>query len=225
MKGPEAEVEEQHTVKVAMLGESGVGKTCIIERYVSDMFNEYSEPTKGAAFKVKTIRSNDGKIELKLNIWDTAGQEIYRSLAPFYYKDADAIVVVYDITNQKSFEALDFWLGELKQHAPKDCLLTLVGNKSDKLDEEKVSPSTAKNLADSRNASHFTVSAKENLAINQVFLDIVARKHPNLCDQLGLKGTQSQIDSDIISGPKSVDGVKIKPNRKKDDKNGGCCHK
>ena len=210
------------TIKVAMLGESGVGKTCIIDRYASNTFNEYSEPTKGASFKSKTIKAKDGTVEVKLHMWDTAGQEIYRSLAPFYYKDADAVIVVYDITSQKSFDALGFWISEWKQHSPQNCLLTIVGNKSDKIEEEKVSPASGKALADEKNATHYTVSAKENLNINEVFLDIIARRLPTMRDKFGLEGAASGIDSDIISGPEK-NKVKLKNKNKDSPQKKPCC--
>lgn len=171
---------KRYTIKCALLGESGVGKTCVLERYVNDAYSETSDPTRGAMFKAKWITPHDKKAEVKVLLWDTAGQEIYRSLASFYYKDADAIVIVYDITNKKSFESLNYWMGEVHQNAPKDCIIAIAGNKCDCIEQEQVTPEEALNFAKENNADHHLISAKEDTNIKEMFLDIVFKKHPLL---------------------------------------------
>ena len=122
-------MENKSNMKIVMLGESGVGKTCILNRYINNTFEAIGS-TSYAKFQSKVLYSSDNQYELKQTIWDTAGQEIYRSLAPFYYKDADGVVLVYDITNETSFNELSYWLDEVKENGKSDVLITVAGNKS-----------------------------------------------------------------------------------------------
>ena len=107
---------EEKVYKIVMLGDAGVGKTCIVNRYVKNQFSD-TESTLGANYSAKTIQIQpDGvlkAVKAKLQIWDTAGGEQFRSLAPIYYKGADAVCLVYDSTNQDSFESLNYWIEEL----------------------------------------------------------------------------------------------------------------
>ena len=113
------------TYKVVILGDSSVGKSSIINRYINKVFNDYNEPTIGAAFFTVIINKN-----IQLEIWDTAGQERYKSLAPMYYRGSHAAFVVYDITNKNSFNNALKWIDELKMITD-GCLIYLIGNKSD----------------------------------------------------------------------------------------------
>ena len=108
--------------KVVIIGESGVGKTCIISRFINDTFNPGQVPTLSASFVEKNIefKEYDGKI-IKFLIWDTAGQERFRSIGKIFYNDAKAIIMVYDITNEKSFEEIkNYWYNQILEHSPKD---------------------------------------------------------------------------------------------------------
>ena len=116
------------TLKVALLGDSGVGKSSLVARIQSDAFADDQEPTIGASFHVHQCRS--GTTEYTLEIWDTAGQERYRSLAPLYYRNADALVVVYDVTSPRTEQAALVWIAKLRETNPKS-VVALVGNKSD----------------------------------------------------------------------------------------------
>ena len=213
-------------MKVAMLGESGVGKTCIINRYVSNTFKA-TESTKGASFKPRTLSSPDGKVEIRQMIWDTAGQEIYRSLASFYYRDADAVVLVYDITNQKSFEALSYWTGEIKQNGKQDVILAVVGNKSDRVEEEAVDVSLARQFAKDNKGNFFLVSAKDNLNVSEMYVDLAIRKFPHLKKvfSVGEGEEASGPIKTINNGRRSTVRVKLQSEEKsaarKKDK--GCC--
>ena len=107
--------------KVVLLGESGVGKTSIIARYITNTFKSQNLPTTGANFVSKTIILEDENKSIKFELWDTAGQERYRSLAKVFYKNAAVCVLVYDITRKTSFDAIkNYWVKELKENAPKD---------------------------------------------------------------------------------------------------------
>ena len=172
--------EVVRSMKIAMLGESGVGKTCIIERYFEDTFNECSVSTKGASLKSKVLKSADEQYEVKQLVWDTAGQEMYRSLAPFYYKDADVVIFVYDITNRQSYDGLNYWIDEVKQNGQTSTLFTIAGNKCDDIDNEKVEVNEAKAYAKQNNASLFLASAKDNVNVREMFTEAVIREFPEL---------------------------------------------
>ena len=210
--------------KIALLGEAGVGKTCIAERYSEDVFNEYSVSTTGAAYRVKKLRLCSGKVGVMLNIWDTAGQEVYRSLAPFYCKDADAVIVVYDLTRPQSLEAVSYWVQQVQQNAQKDCLITIAGNKCDCLCGEKVNENSIKALAQSANAGLFTVSAKENINIKKMFMDIVLRKLPWIRTELGYEGDAKALNAEIGSkkSPKKI-RLKSLEREKLERHHGGKC--
>ncbi len=106
--------------KVVLLGESGVGKTSIISRYISDSFQSSSMATTGASFAAKTMEFENHNKNLKFEIWDTAGQEKYRALTKIFYKDASIAILVYDITRKESFDEIkNYWTEQLKEHAPK----------------------------------------------------------------------------------------------------------
>jgi small GTP-binding protein len=114
--------EGAQTCKVVLLGESGVGKTCIIARFINNTFEENLISTTGASYAGKTMTFDEfGGKSIKFEIWDTAGQEKYRSLTKIFYKDAGAAILVYDITRKESFDELQkYWLNQIKDFAPKD---------------------------------------------------------------------------------------------------------
>ncbi len=116
-----ADSEGALTCKVVLIGESGVGKTSIISRYMSNTFKSQLMSTPGANFVKKNVIMEDENKSINFEIWDTAGQERYRSLAKVFYKNATVCVLVYDITRNSSFEAIkNYWIKEIKENAPKD---------------------------------------------------------------------------------------------------------
>ena len=120
-------------LKLVMIGDSGVGKTNILSRYLNNEFSLTSKATVGVEFGSTIVKKN-GKL-IKLQIWDTAGQERYKSITSAYYKGAKGAFVVYDITNKKTFKNIDKWIVELKANGNQDILVILIGNK---LDLEKI---------------------------------------------------------------------------------------
>ena len=116
------ELEGTVNCKVVLIGESGVGKTSIIARYTTNTFESRMLATPGANFVTKNLMMEEENKIIKFEIWDTAGQEKYRSLAKVFYKDAAACVLVYDVTRKSSFEQLkEYWIKEIKEYGPKDC--------------------------------------------------------------------------------------------------------
>ena len=160
-------------VKVVLLGDAGVGKSSLVLRFVTNSFDKYSESTIGASFMSKLLLVDGAPI--KYQIWDTAGQEKYHSLAPMYYRGAAAAIIVYDITRASSFQTLKNWVRELQQLGPENIVLAVCGNKSDLEEKREVSTAEAKAYAAEIGALFLEASAKLNKNVLDVFTDISKR--------------------------------------------------
>mmetsp|Transcript_7434 Transcript_7434/g.10062 ORF Transcript_7434/g.10062 Transcript_7434/m.10062 type:complete len:210 (+) Transcript_7434:105-734(+) len=158
------------TFKVVLLGEGRVGKTSLVVRYVQNSFNETQPATIQASFLNKRI-TVDGKT-INLAIWDTAGQERFDALGPIYYRDADAALLVFDITDVDSFQRVKKWVRELKKMADKDLVVVVAGNKVDRERERQVGAEEAEAYAASIQAPLLHTSAKINKGVDQAFLHI-----------------------------------------------------
>ena len=163
-------MEEPESVKVVLLGESGVGKTSIISQFTTNKFNPRCATSVSAQFISKMVEFPEYKKIIKFDIWDTVGQEKYRSLAKIFYKDAKIIIFVYDITTEFSFNALkDFWYRETINNADNDPIFALVANKIDLYQESQVDNSVGRAFADEINAIFQTTSAMSNSGISTLF--------------------------------------------------------
>jgi small GTP-binding protein len=162
--------------KVVLVGESGVGKSSLTLRFVTGSFTEATLSTIGASFMSKTIETLDPEpLSIKLNIWDTAGQEKYRSLAALYYRGASCAVLVYDITDRDTFQhAQNYWMSELKTECGTNLVLAVVGNKSDLSLQRVVSIDEGRELAERNNATFFETSALDDVNIVQLFSHLAA---------------------------------------------------
>ena len=155
-------------VKIALLGSTGVGKTCIIKRYAEDTYEEDGISTPGGCYYEKIITINEKK--LKIELWDTAGQEKYRALGKHFYKDAYIVCLVYDITKESSFEDLkNIWYNDLINNGAEYNILAVVGNKSDDFENEQIKEEKAREYAEKINASYFLTSAKTGDGIDKLF--------------------------------------------------------
>ncbi|XP_062843883.1 ras-related protein Rab-31 [Trichomycterus rosablanca] len=164
-------------LKVCLLGDTGVGKSSIVCRFVQDHFDHNISPTIGASFLTKTVPCGN---ELhKFLIWDTAGQERFHSLAPMYYRGSAAAVIVYDITKLDSFHTLKKWVKELKEHGPEDIVVAIAGNKNDLGDIREVPTSDAKEFAESIAAIFIETSARNAVNVEEIFQSI-SRQIPPL---------------------------------------------
>lgn len=159
--------------KVVLLGDSGVGKTCIISRYISGTFDANSATTNGASYASKIVKYEKLGKSLSLDIWDTAGQEKYKALTKFFYKDAAVAILVYDITRKESFDNVkDYWYNQLQQNGDKNIVLGIAGNKCDLYEQEAVPENEAREFADKIGAIFELTSAQNNTGINELFLDV-----------------------------------------------------
>ena len=161
--------------KLVLLGDSAVGKSCLVVRFVRDEFFEFQEPTIGAAFLTQTVSVDDATV--KFEIWDTAGQERYRSLAPMYYRGAAAAIVVYDITKKDSFTGAKTWVKELQRRGDPNVVIALAGNKSDMENKRKVQTEEAKAYAEENEIIYMETSAKTAVNVRNLFMEI-AKKLP-----------------------------------------------
>ena len=157
--------------KVTLIGDSGVGKSSIIGRYVSGIFMENDSSTAGANFTQKIFEKNGKKV--RLNIWDTAGQEKYRALGQNFYKDSYIICIVYDVTSKQSFKDIkEIWYPDVLKYGEKYHIISIVGNKCDKYDVEEVSEEDAQSYAEEIKAKFFLVSALNGNGIDTMFQNL-----------------------------------------------------
>ena len=159
--------EPSHTFKILTIGESGVGKTCILRRFVENKFLKSHLATIGIDFRTKVIRVS-GK-DIKLKIWDTAGQERYHNITSQIYKGSDGIVLVYDVNDEVSFSKIKDWIEQIKSNISEgDISLVLLGNKCD-IVERAVSQQRGQEMAESLQISYFETSALNGTGINEAF--------------------------------------------------------
>lgn len=160
----------QHLFKVIVVGAGKVGKTSLTIRFAEDRFRESYLPTLGVDFMTRNLTVN--KANVKLQLWDTGGQEFVMSLLPFYFSGAAGGVLVYDITNRNSFNSLDYWLKQIRQNAG-EVPVVLAGNKVDIADQRKVSTEEAQAFAADKNLIYLETSAKTGVSVPDLFEGIV----------------------------------------------------
>lgn len=198
--------------KLVLLGDSAVGKSSLVLRFVKKQFFEYQESTIGAAFLTQTIQLNDAIV--KFEIWDTAGQERYHSLAPMYYRGAAAAVVVYDITNRQSFLRAKSWIKELQRQGNPNIVIALSGNKLDLADARQVETEEAKSYAEENNIFFVETSAKTNHMVNEMFKTIAIKLPKAAAGGAGGAGGRTNGGNIVINPEDDV---------QKEKKAGGCC--
>jgi len=164
--------EYDYLFKLLLIGDSGVGKSCLLLRFADDTYTESYISTIGVDFKIRTI-TLDGKT-IKLQIWDTAGQERFRTITSSYYRGAHGIIVVYDVTDQVSFNNVKQWMTEIQRYACDSVCRLLVGNKSDLVEKKVVDGSVAKEYADSQRIPFLETSAKNSSNVEQAFMTMAA---------------------------------------------------
>jgi small GTP-binding protein len=168
-------------LKLVVVGNASVGKTCIAKVATSGEFPEESVATLGASYvsKLVTVSGHD----IRLQIWDTAGQERYRGMTPMYFRSANVAMVCYAINEQETFDAVDGWVMSLKENAPPDILFFLVGNKCDLETHRQVRMEAAQQKAKAIGATFYEVSAKTGDRVEELFIEMAktfleARRDP-----------------------------------------------
>merc|ERR1712230_82195 len=159
-------------IKLLLIGDSGVGKSCCLLRFSEDSFTPSFITTIGIDFKIRTIEL-DGK-RVKLQIWDTAGQERFRTITTAYYRGAMGILLVYDVTDERSFNNIRTWFSNVEQHATEGVNKILIGNKCDWEDRRVVSTERGQQLADELGIPFLEVSAKSNINVEKAFFSLAS---------------------------------------------------
>lgn len=154
--------------KLVLIGDSGVGKSCLLLRFADDNFTDSYISTIGVDFRFRTINIQDKTV--KLQIWDTAGQERFRTITSAYYRGADGIIMVYDVTSSESFDHVEEWLSEVDRYANENTSKLLVGNKADLIEEKVVPEEDAQRFAENIGISFLETSAKTATNVDTAFL-------------------------------------------------------
>jgi len=198
--------EYDYVFKLVLIGDSGVGKSCLLLRFADDTYTESHISTIGVDFKIRTIQL-DGKT-IKLQIWDTAGQERFRTITSSYYRGAHGIIVVYDTTDSETFEHVKTWLHEIDRYASENVNKLLVGNKSDLTSKRQVETEAAKEFAGSVSIPFLETSAKNATNVEDAFMTMAG-----------------EIKKRMASTPSTSEGnKKITVGGKTEAvKSGGCC--
>jgi len=200
-------------IKLMMIGDQAVGKTALLVRYADDDFNEVLLPTIGIDFKIKTIDLKGKRV--KLQIWDTAGQERFRTITQAYYRGAMGILLIYSVTDTKSWSNVRNWVRNIESNAPQTVNKILVGNKCDLSAQRQVSTQQGQQLAREYDIRFFETSARANVNVQEAFLTLAT----DVCDRLAASGAGAPGDA-------SSAGVSLAP-RPGDDSGGGarkgCC--
>lgn len=188
-------------MKIVLVGDTQVGKTCVLARLINKEFKFDSQATIGAAFQNYFLQIPTGSVQMQ--IWDTAGQEQYRSLAPMYYRAANVAIIFFDVTNQTSFQALQEWMDELAEKAPPQLHMVVVGNKID-LENRQITTKMAQQFATSHGAVLYKeTSAKTGEGVLELFTEIAKLKD----------------NTDTMMRRKETAVVSLNDDKKK----GGCC--
>ncbi|KAL4230870.1 Ras-related protein Rab-30 [Mactra antiquata] len=163
----------KYLFKIVLIGEAGVGKTCLVRRFTQGLFPPGQAATIGVDFMIKTVEIEGDKV--KLQIWDTAGQEKFRSITQSYYRAAHGLILVYDVCSQRTFDALPQWLTDIDSFANEKVLSYLVGNKIDRGDAREIPTHVGEQFAERYEMKYIETSAKEADNVDKLFLDIASR--------------------------------------------------
>ncbi|OHT15806.1 Ras-related protein Rab-18A [Tritrichomonas foetus] len=197
------------SAKIVLLGESGVGKTALLSRYVVDTFTPDVPQTVAASFQSKQICLDGQKIDLA--IWDTAGQEVYRTLTPMYYRDAQMALIVYSVDDETSFKSLSEWVSQVKEMSP-DVVISICGNKTD-LPNRTVKFDEAMSLAESLNVSYVEASAMNGNGVDIAFESMIS-------SYLNLVQTTQKKNLKRVG---TLESVNVSQETQKNEKK-KCCH-
>jgi len=197
-------------IKLLLIGDSGVGKSCLLLRFAEDSFAPSFITTIGIDYKIRTVEL-DGK-KIKLQIWDTAGQERFRTITTAYYRSAMGVLLVYDVTDDKSFANIKNWIRNIEQHAVENINKVLVGNKCDLVDKRIIDTARGKALADEFKIAFYETSAKNSINVEDAFISLARDVKKRIIDT-AKPSTNENTGNSIKPGSLST-----QPTQKK-----GCC--
>ncbi|KAG1667349.1 hypothetical protein FOA52_001407 [Chlamydomonas sp. UWO 241] len=214
-----ARIQGEHVIKLLLVGDSGVGKSCLLLRFSDDTFTSSFITTIGIDFKIKKLLLDDKWV--KLQMWDTAGQERFRTITSAYYRGAMGIVLVYDITDETSFNNIRVWMKNIEEHASENVNKVLVGNKSDVADSRRaVSFEEGKALADEYGIGFFETSAKNDVCVEEVFSSVALQV---LARQAAAAGAGQDQGGALLGGRDVRLGTTRDPAGATKTGGGGCC--
>jgi len=190
--------------KLLLIGDSGVGKSCLLLRFADDTYTESYISTIGVDFKIRTVEL-DGKT-IKLQIWDTAGQERFRTITSSYYRGAHGIIIVYDITDVESFNNVRQWLFEIDRFASENVNKLLVGNKSDLVNKRVVTTETSKEFANSLDIPFLETSAKNATNVEEAFLTMAAQIKTRMASNTTKTISPNDRKNNVQVSGRSLDG-------------------
>ena len=212
------EVNFNYLLKYIIIGNSSVGKSCITMRYIHDSFNEEFKTTIGVEFGSKNVTIK-GKI-YKIQIWDTAGEETFRSITRAYYKNSVCACIVYDITNRNSFLDVKSWLDDCKKQSPKTVILVLIGNKIDLEEQREVSFEEGNKFAKDNNMLFFETSAKNGDNIENIFYNSAEIIDKNIAENYYDLNADNCGIKIGVNPPKAIS---LNEDNSTNDKNSGYC--
>ena len=178
-------------VKLVLVGDTTVGKTSLVKRYVLGTFDEVMQPTLGAAYTSRELQVKGKTVSVQM--WDTAGQERYKAMGPMYYHGVNVAFIVYSIDSRSSFESVDEWIHDIQGHSPRNVQLVLIGNKVDNFDHRVITSEEGSAKAESYSALFFEVSAKTGEGVSDLFLFSVS----SFCERHG-----KEVSEEISRVPK-----------------------
>ena len=216
MEGEGEAKKDQNSLKITLIGDSGVGKTCIIRRFTSNEFSEDTLSSDGMSYSTKEITHEDQKIQL--DVWDTAGQEKYRSLGKHFYKDSFIVFLVYDVTIKESFENLkNVWLEDVTNYGEEIKVLAVVGNKCDLYEREAVPEEDGRAFAVEHGALFMNCSAKDGTNIDVLF-DACVKKYFNPEFYVEVVEIKKRDENSLV-----IKNKKKKKNKTEESKKKKCC--
>ncbi|KAL0074782.1 ras family-domain-containing protein [Phycomyces blakesleeanus] len=190
-----------YLIKLLLIGDSGVGKSCLLLRFSDDSFTPSFITTIGIDFKIRTIEL-DGK-RIKLQIWDTAGQERFRTITTAYYRGAMGILLVYDVTDERSFGNVRNWFSNIEQHASEGVNKILIGNKCDVEDKRIITSEQGQQLATELGIRFMETSAKANIGVEEAFFDLARDIKKRLIDTQQAQQTRQREEVRLEAAPKN----------------------
>ena len=188
--------DDYHLYKILLLGDSSVGKSCLLLRYCDNSFQDAHLTTIGLDFRLKTIALEENR-KVKMQIWDTAGEDRFRAITRNYYKGANGILLIFDVTDKKSFDHVRDWVDRIREEGPEGIILYLIGNKIDKENDRIISKEDGEKIAEEYKLKYFETSAKCSIGVEEVFTNL-ARE----VDDFYMNTHKEEIENKILTVPK-----------------------